>query len=66
MGMQKWKKILDVNGLPPLGHQSTKDKAIAAWKAKKAAAAGRAAPGRPTKKVNALLGGQSDDDYTED
>ena len=31
-------RILDANGLPPQGHQGKKDKAVTAWKAKKAAA----------------------------
>jgi hypothetical protein len=62
---KKWTSILDADGRPPAGHQGKKDKAYASWKAKKAAA--NAAAGKPPrKKVNALLGSQSDTDYTED
>ena len=61
----KWKSILDADGSPPHGHQGKKDKAYASWKANKAKAKAGAAP---RKKVNALLGSQSDanSDYTED
>ena len=60
----KWKSILDADGSPPHGHQGKKDKAYASWKANKAKA--KAAGKPPRKKVNALLGSQSDADYTED
>ena len=55
-----WKRILDADGRPPAGHQGKKDRALATWKAKRAAASGKGGGG----KVNAL-GVSQDDDYDD-
>ena len=59
-----WTSILDSDGQPPKG-QGKKDKAYASWKANKAKAEA-AGKGTSRKKVNALLGSQSEAEYTED